>query len=158
MIGIAVAALVVAVVIAVALSTGSSPGPGSTLATNPDLDPGTPLSGSAPDFTLTDQFGRPVSLHSFRGKVVILAFNDSECTTVCPLTTAAMLDAKAMLVSYPTYQMNPSALTAILPGGILGTPSTIFFNAAGKLVPVHTGQYESQGSLDADIHTYALHG
>ena len=38
-----------------------------------------------------------MSLHSFRGKVVILAFNDSECTTECPLTTSAMLDAKAML-------------------------------------------------------------
>jgi cytochrome oxidase Cu insertion factor (SCO1/SenC/PrrC family) len=67
------------------------------LATNPDLDPGTPVSGVAPDFTLSDQFGQPVSLHSFRGKGVILAFSDSECTTVCPLTTTAMLDAKAML-------------------------------------------------------------
>jgi cytochrome oxidase Cu insertion factor (SCO1/SenC/PrrC family)/thiol-disulfide isomerase/thioredoxin len=67
------------------------------LATNPALDPGQPLSGPAPDFTLTDQFDRPVSLHSFRGKVVLLAFNDSECTTVCPLTTTAMVDAKQML-------------------------------------------------------------
>ena len=64
---------------------------------NPALDPGTPLSGAAPDFTLSDQFGQPVSLRSFRGKVVLLAFNDSECTTICPLTTQAMLDAKAML-------------------------------------------------------------
>ena len=31
--------------------------------------------------------------------MVVLAFNDSECTTVCPLTTTAMLDAKAMLGS-----------------------------------------------------------
>jgi len=69
----------------------------SALATNPYLDPGTPLSRPAPDFTLSDQFGRPVSLHSFRGKVVILAFNDSECTTICPLTTTAMLDAKKLL-------------------------------------------------------------
>jgi len=69
----------------------------ASLAFNPTLDPGTPLSGAAPDFTLSDQFGKPVSLHSFRGKVVILAFNDSECTTVCPLTTSAMLQAKAML-------------------------------------------------------------
>ena len=69
----------------------------ASLAFNPTLDPGTPLSGTAPDFTLSDQFGKPVSLHSFRGKVVILAFNDSECTTVCPLTTSAMLQAKAML-------------------------------------------------------------
>jgi thiol-disulfide isomerase/thioredoxin len=29
--------------------------------------------------------------------VVILAFNDSECTTICPLTTTAMVDAKRML-------------------------------------------------------------
>jgi cytochrome oxidase Cu insertion factor (SCO1/SenC/PrrC family) len=64
---------------------------------NPALDPGTRLSGAAPDFTLSDQFGQPVSLRSFRGKVVLLAFNDSECTTICPLTTQAMLDAKAML-------------------------------------------------------------
>ena len=67
------------------------------LAANPYLDPGTPVSAVAADFTLSDQFGQSVSLHSFRGKVVILAFNDSECTTVCPLTTTAMLDAKAML-------------------------------------------------------------
>ena len=71
--------------------------PQHQLAFNPYLDPGTPLSLPAPDFTLSDQFGRPVSLRSYRGKVVILAFNDSECTTICPLTTSAMLDARAML-------------------------------------------------------------
>jgi cytochrome oxidase Cu insertion factor (SCO1/SenC/PrrC family) len=67
------------------------------LARNPSLDPGTPLTRAAPGFTLTNQFGREVSLEQFRGKVVLLAFNDSECTTICPLTTTAMLDAKAML-------------------------------------------------------------
>ena len=67
------------------------------LATNPDIDPGTPLARAAPGFTLTDELGHPVSLDSYRGKVVLLAFNDSECTTICPLTTTAMLDAKAML-------------------------------------------------------------
>jgi len=61
------------------------------------LDPGTALSGTAPDFTLADQFGALVSLRSFRGHVVILAFNDSECTTVCPLTTSAMVDALRLL-------------------------------------------------------------
>lgn len=69
------------------------------LAVNPHLDPGTRVSGPAPDFTLSDQFGHPASLHAYRGKVVMLAFNDSECTTICPLTTTAMLDAKAMLGS-----------------------------------------------------------
>ncbi len=83
------------VILARSNSAGTSQA--DALATNPDLDPGTPVSGVAPDFSLADQFGQPVSLHSFRGKVIILAFNDSECTTVCPLTTTAMLDAKAML-------------------------------------------------------------
>jgi cytochrome c biogenesis protein CcmG/thiol:disulfide interchange protein DsbE len=71
----------------------------AALMTNPYLDPGTPLSAAAPDFRLTDQFGRRVSLSSFRGKVVLLAFTDSECTTICPMTTTAMVDAKAMLGS-----------------------------------------------------------
>lgn len=75
----------------------SSPSASAAALANPNLDPGTPLSAMAPDFTLTDQFGRRVSLHSFRGKVVLLAFNDPVCTTVCPLTTTAMVEAKAML-------------------------------------------------------------
>ena len=97
LITLAAALLAIGVVLGATLTSGSSQAPGSALATNPDLDPGTPLSGPAPDFTLTDQFNRPVSLSSFRGKVVLLAFNDSECTTICPLTTTAMVDAKAML-------------------------------------------------------------
>jgi cytochrome oxidase Cu insertion factor (SCO1/SenC/PrrC family)/thiol-disulfide isomerase/thioredoxin len=77
--------------------TGSGSAPGA-LAANPYLDPGTPLSGQpAPNFTLRDQFGRLTSLSQYRGRVVILAFNDSQCTTICPLTTTAMLDARRLL-------------------------------------------------------------
>jgi cytochrome oxidase Cu insertion factor (SCO1/SenC/PrrC family) len=65
---------------------------------NPDLDPGTSLGGTAaPDFRLTNQFGQQVSLSAFRGKVVVLAFADSECTSVCPLTTMSMLEARQLL-------------------------------------------------------------
>jgi cytochrome oxidase Cu insertion factor (SCO1/SenC/PrrC family) len=64
---------------------------------NPDLDPGARLSAMAPGFTLSDQFGRRVSLRSLRGKVVVLAFNDPKCTTICPLTTTALLHAKKLL-------------------------------------------------------------
>jgi len=65
---------------------------------NPNLDLGTSLGGQpAPDFTLTNQFGQKMSLSQFRGKVVMLAFEDSECTTVCPLTTQSMVLAKEML-------------------------------------------------------------
>jgi cytochrome c biogenesis protein CcmG/thiol:disulfide interchange protein DsbE len=59
-------------------------------------------------------------------------------------------------VSYPSYQTSSSQLTSIVPQGLLGTPTTIFINRRGKVVYVHTGQYESQGSLDADIASYAL--
>jgi cytochrome oxidase Cu insertion factor (SCO1/SenC/PrrC family) len=67
-------------------------------AANPDLDPGTSLNGlPAPNFTLTNQFSQRMSLSDFRGKVVILAFTDSECTTICPLTSQSMLAAKQLL-------------------------------------------------------------
>jgi cytochrome oxidase Cu insertion factor (SCO1/SenC/PrrC family) len=65
---------------------------------NPNLDLGTSLDNApAPDIRLTNQFGQPMSLSQFRGRVVILAFSDSECTTVCPLTTQSMLLAKRLL-------------------------------------------------------------
>lgn len=89
--------LVLVVLLATACGA-ASPRHLSTLQRNPNLDPGTSLGRRpAPNFTLTDQFGRPVSISQFRGRVVILAFIDSQCTTICPLTTTAMLDAKAML-------------------------------------------------------------
>jgi cytochrome oxidase Cu insertion factor (SCO1/SenC/PrrC family) len=90
-------------VIAIAQSSDSPASPvsmGPEVAShNPQLDPGTRLSVVAPGFTLTDQFGKRVSLRSYRGKVVVLSFNDPECTTICPLTTTALLHAKALLGS-----------------------------------------------------------
>jgi len=72
----------------------------SAAAMNPNLDLGSSLGGMpAPDFRLLNQFGQPMSLSQFRGKVVILSFQDSECTTVCPLTAQSMLEAKQMLGS-----------------------------------------------------------
>ena len=65
---------------------------------NPNLDLGSSLGGqAAPDFRLDNQFGQPMSLSQFHGKVIILAFTDSQCTTVCPLTTASMLQARQLL-------------------------------------------------------------
>lgn len=68
------------------------------LAANPAVDAGSRMDGRpAPGFTLTDQSGHPVSLAQFRGRPVLLAFVDSQCTTVCPLTTASMVQARALL-------------------------------------------------------------
>ena len=38
-----------------------------------------------------------MALSQFRGKAVVLAFVDSQCTTVCPLTTVSMVAAKELL-------------------------------------------------------------
>src|SRR5580658_3965833 len=77
----------------------SPPGPAASAAMdNPNLDLGSSLGmKQAPDFRLTNQFGQPMSLSQFRGKVVMLSFEDSECTTVCPLTTQSMVEAKQLL-------------------------------------------------------------
>jgi len=87
---------------AIAVVHTSDPAPAPVALTtqpmvNPQLDPGVALSSTAPEFTLTDQFGKRVSLRSLRGKVVVVSFNDPECTTICPLTTTALLHAKELL-------------------------------------------------------------
>lgn len=65
---------------------------------NPDVDPGSSAGDmAAPGFVLRDQRGRLTSLKQFRGKVVVLAFIDSHCTTICPLTTESMVEALRLL-------------------------------------------------------------
>jgi protein SCO1/2 len=65
---------------------------------NPNLDLGSSLGGkAAPDIHLVNQFGQRMSLSQFRGKVVMLGFEDSECASVCPLTTQSMVLAKELL-------------------------------------------------------------
>jgi cytochrome oxidase Cu insertion factor (SCO1/SenC/PrrC family) len=103
------AAVAAAAVLATAALAGcGSSGPGGAQSAqdaanaaamaNPNLDMGTSYDNQpAPDIKLTNQFGQPMSLSQFRGRVVIVAFSDSECTTVCPLTTQSMLLAKRLL-------------------------------------------------------------
>ncbi len=91
----ALVGVVVAGVLAAVLFSGRS-GPSA----GPDVAPGIPRSeaavlqldvfgsqnaSAAPDFTLTDQHGRQVSLSDFRGKAVVLSFNDDQCPDLCPL-------------------------------------------------------------------------
>jgi cytochrome oxidase Cu insertion factor (SCO1/SenC/PrrC family) len=61
--------------------------------TNGELD--TP----APNFTLTSQDGRQVSLASLRGKVVLLSFLDPVCTTDCPVIASELRVADGLLGS-----------------------------------------------------------
>ncbi|MER8555144.1 SCO family protein [Mesorhizobium sp. M1217] len=58
-----------------------------------------PTIGAAPDFTLTSQDGRPVSLRDLRGKVVAIAFIYTYCADVCPMLTANMASVQEKLGS-----------------------------------------------------------
>lgn len=64
--------------------------PGTTSsnpATNATSLQGTDLGSSpAPNFSLTDQFGKPISLAEFKGKPVVLTFLYTNCPDQCPLT------------------------------------------------------------------------
>jgi protein SCO1/2 len=41
-----------------------------------------------PDFTLTDQDGRPFTLQNFRGRWTVLSFGYTHCPDFCPITLA----------------------------------------------------------------------
>jgi protein SCO1/2 len=51
----------------------------------------------APEFHLTDQNGRPLSLENLRGKVVLLTFGYTHCPNICPMTLANLNQAFTLL-------------------------------------------------------------
>jgi protein SCO1/2 len=59
--------------------------------------PSAPVDFPAPAFSLTDQDGRPVTLASLRGKVVLLTFLDDTCSTDCPLIAQEFRQAGLLL-------------------------------------------------------------
>ena len=52
---------------------------------------------AAPNFTLTDQQGRPFQLADQRGKVVLLYFGFAQCPDLCPTTLAQLSQARQAL-------------------------------------------------------------
>ena len=48
---------------------------------------------AAPNFTLSDQRGRTMSLDHFKGRTVVLEFMDSHCIDICPLVSQEFVDA-----------------------------------------------------------------
>jgi cytochrome oxidase Cu insertion factor (SCO1/SenC/PrrC family) len=56
-----------------------------------------PLNYAAASFSLTSQYGRPVTLKSLRGKVVLLTFLDPVCTSDCPLIAQEFKQAGQLL-------------------------------------------------------------
>jgi len=56
-----------------------------------------PRIGPAPEFTLTSQEGKRLSLSDFRGKVVAVTFIYASCADTCPILTAKMAGLQARL-------------------------------------------------------------
>jgi protein SCO1/2 len=56
-----------------------------------------PKTWYAPDFTLPDQNRHPISLHQFRGQVVLLSFTSSVCRQQCPLVGHTLAAAERLL-------------------------------------------------------------
>jgi protein SCO1/2 len=69
----------------------------------------------APDFTLTDQSGRRVSLGQYRGRVAILTFLSTTCRPTCPLIAQQIRGALDELDAHPApvliVSANPTADT-----------------------------------------------
>ncbi|OYY93326.1 MAG: hypothetical protein B7Y41_11115 [Hydrogenophilales bacterium 28-61-23] len=110
---------------------------------------GTDITQSA-DFTagkrqlaLTDHNGRPVTLDSFKGKVVVLFFGYTHCPDVCPTTLSDMATAMKLLppaeaarvqvlfASVDPERDTPETLKAYVPYfhpgflGLYGTPAQV---------------------------------
>lgn len=67
-------------------------------------------------------------------------------------------DARQLLdkipVTYPSYEDPDGAIYNRYK--LVGAPSTVFYDAAGKQVTIHQGPYLERADLDADIKRYAL--
>ena len=61
-----------------------------------------PKGVSTPDFTLTDQSGRRVSLGQYHGRVTILTFLSTTCHPTCPLIVQQIRGALDELGAHPT--------------------------------------------------------
>jgi len=118
-IAVAAAVVVVLLVLLVLVISGALPallGRPAQASTGGNGNGDAALGGTpAPTFTLVDQFGQTHALSDFHGKVVVLAFIDSRCTDICPLTARVLrqsidqLGARAGQVQLLAINANPTA-------------------------------------------------
>ncbi|MBX6372009.1 MAG: thioredoxin-dependent thiol peroxidase [Acidothermus sp.] len=103
----------------------------------PRLEPGDP----APDFTLPDAEGRPVSLHDYRGRNVIVYFYPAAMTPGCTTEACDFRDNLAVLSRYDVQVLgiSPDPVEKIaefrdaygLPFPLLSDPERVTLEAYG---------------------------
>jgi cytochrome oxidase Cu insertion factor (SCO1/SenC/PrrC family) len=96
----------------------------------------------APDFSLTDQNGRTVSLASLRGKVVLMTFLDPVCTSDCPIIAQEFKQAGQMLgaqakhvelvavVANPTYRSTAVTRAFDRQEGLTAVPDWLYLTGS----------------------------
>jgi len=62
-----------------------------------DKDSRLPKIGPAPDFTLTNQDGKRISLSDLRGQVTVVTFIFTSCSDTCPMLTAKLVGIQRRL-------------------------------------------------------------
>jgi protein SCO1 len=89
-----------------------------------------PKGVNTPDFTLTDQSGRRVSLGQYRGRVAILTFLSTTCHPTCPLIAQQIRGALDEMSAHPAHPVpvlivsaDPSADTSAAVRRFLGEAS-----------------------------------
>ena len=102
----------------------------------------TSLDVPAPDFSLTDQDGRAVSLASLRGKVVLMTFLDPVCTSDCPIIAQEFKQAGRMLgaqarnvelvavVANPTYRSTAFTRAFDRQEGLTAVPNWLYLTGS----------------------------
>jgi cytochrome oxidase Cu insertion factor (SCO1/SenC/PrrC family) len=91
-------AALMAVVLVVALTpqpaqTTAQPDVSNQMSNVLEMNPMMDMDTVAPAVKLTDQHGKPLTLSEFRGKSVVLTFDDDECTDLCTLLAQDVLAA-----------------------------------------------------------------
>jgi len=115
----AAAALGVAVIGVIPMAAASASTTASPIIAQALDGSSAPLDFRAPAFRLTDQDGRPVSLASLHGKVVLLTFLDPVCTSDCPIIAQEFRQADQLLAG----QASRVELVAVVSNPIYNTIS-----------------------------------
>ena len=129
----------------------------------------------AKGFSLKDHNGKPVTLESYKGKVVVMFFGFTQCPDVCPTTMAEMAavmkelgpqasDVQVLFVTLDPERDTPELLKQYVPAfdprftGLYGTPAEIAqtakeFKVFYKKVP---GQDPANYSIDHTAGSYVF--
>ncbi len=124
---------------------------------------------AAPDFTLTGQNGTPVSLSRYRGKSVVLSFNDDECQDLCTLlardVTEANHDLGAAAADVVFLSINANTLHPAVGDvkawtqdhSLASTPNWVFGTGTPAQLTAVAAKYHVPADIDPETHD-VVHG